>query len=78
MYQGLVDIELKLKHVKNGNGVVWTLLFNFDFHFLGTSLRQINTESSVENAAQTGPVPLTSQATTAQLQLRIASTDSMS
>lgn len=36
--------DLSMEHVKHMNGIDWTILFDFDFHFIDTSTNQVNVE----------------------------------
>lgn len=43
-----VLIEMIVNQVKNENGNDWTLLFDFDFHFLASNSQRIDSERDVE------------------------------
>lgn len=79
-----VSVDLKIERVKNAHGINSnvSLSFDFDFHIVGTSSRQIDFEpgngTDVENAASTSAIGSTSKektsTVTTQLQLRISTT----
>lgn len=41
-------VDLSLQQVQNESGIDWTIWFNFDIHFIGTSSQQVDLASEVE------------------------------
>lgn len=43
-----VLVDMVVNQVKNENGTNWTLLFDFDIHFIASNSQQIDSEHGVE------------------------------
>lgn len=43
-----VQIDLCVNQMKNANGIDWTILFDFNIHFIGSISQQVDSERNVE------------------------------